>query len=114
VLFRLRVRDVDCAFKLMRREVVQQVSIECDNFFVNTELLAKARKWNFRIAEKGVRHYPRMAGETTVRPSDIPRTLATVLSMWRRIYFPSRKEFDRLRVTAPSRSEVTEFKPARD
>jgi glycosyltransferase involved in cell wall biosynthesis len=114
VLFRLRVRDVDCAFKLMRREVVQQVSIECDNFFVNTELLAKARKWNFRIAEKGVRHYPRTAGETTVRPSDIPRTLATVFSMWRRIYFPSRKEFDRLRVTAPSRSEVTEFKPARD
>ncbi len=114
VLFRLRVRDVDCAFKLMRREVVQQVSIECDNFFVNTELLAKARKWNFRIAEKGVRHYPRMAGETTVRPSDIPRTLATVFSMWRRIYFPSRKEFDRLRVTAPTRSEVTEFKPARD
>jgi glycosyltransferase involved in cell wall biosynthesis len=114
VMFRLRVRDVDCAFKLMRREVVQQVTIEVDNFFVNTELLAKARRWNFRIAQKGVRHYPRTAGETSVRPSDIPRTLATVFRMWRRIYFPTRGEMDRLRAADQSKSNVIEFIPARD
>ena len=112
LMFRLRVRDVDCAFKLMRREVVQQVTIQCDNFFVNTELLAKARKWNFRIAQKGVRHYPRTAGETTVRPSDIPRTLATVFAMWRRVYFPTRREMDESRSDVPS-AGVTEFNPAR-
>lgn len=114
VLFRLHVRDVDCAFKLMRREVVQKVTIECNNFFVNTELLAKARRWNFRIAEKGVRHYPRTAGETSVRPSDIPRTLATVFSMWRRIYLPTRKEMDNLRASELARPSVSEFIPARD
>jgi glycosyltransferase involved in cell wall biosynthesis len=114
VLFGLRVRDVDCAFKLMRRELVQKVTIECNNFFVNTELLAKARRWNFRIAEKGVRHYPRAAGETSVRPSDIPRTLGTVFSMWRRIYLPTRGEMDRLRADEVSRSKVSEFIPARD
>ena len=114
VLFGLRVRDVDCAFKLMRRELVQKVTIECNNFFVNTELLAKARRWNFRIAEKGVRHYPRTAGETSVRPSDIPRTLATIFTMWRRIYFPTRGEMDRLRADELSRSSVSEFIPARD
>jgi dolichol-phosphate mannosyltransferase len=113
VMFRLRVRDVDCAFKLMRREVVQQVTIECDNFFVNTELLAKARKWNFRIAEKGVRHYPRTAGETSVRPSDIPRTLATIFKMWRRVYFPTRKEMDEAREEGHPRGQVTEFTPVR-
>jgi len=114
VLFRLRVRDVDCAFKLMRREVVKQVSIECNNFFVNTELLAKARKWNFRIAEKGVRHYPRTAGETTVRPSDIPRTLATVVRMWRRVYFPTRKEMDLTHAETTPLGQVTEFTLARN
>jgi glycosyltransferase involved in cell wall biosynthesis len=114
VMFRLRVRDVDCAFKLMRREVVRQVTIECDNFFVNTELLAKARKWNFRIAEKGVRHYPRISGETTVRASDIPHTLATVFSMWRRIYFPTRKEMDRLHSDKLSSAQVSEFTPPRE
>jgi dolichol-phosphate mannosyltransferase len=113
VMFRLRVRDVDCAFKLMRREVVQQVTIECDNFFVNTELLAKARKWNFRIAEKGVRHYPRTAGETSVRPSDIPRTIATIFKMWRRVYFPTRKEMDQAREDGHPRGQVTEFTPVR-
>jgi dolichol-phosphate mannosyltransferase len=112
VMFRLRVRDVDCAFKLMRREVVQQVTIECENFFVNTELLAKARKWNFRIAQKGVRHYPRTAGETTVRPSDIPRTLGTIFRMWRRVYFPTRKEMERHFGEKRAREHVTEFIPA--
>ncbi|HET9781471.1 MAG TPA: glycosyltransferase [Candidatus Dormibacteraeota bacterium] len=112
VMFGLRVRDVDCAFKLMRREVVQQVTIQCDNFFVNTELLAKARKWNFRIAQKGVRHYPRTAGETTVRPSDIPRTLATVFAMWRRVYFPTRQEMDTSRADVTV-AGVTEFNPVR-
>jgi glycosyltransferase involved in cell wall biosynthesis len=74
ILFRVRVRDVDCAFKIFRREVTDKIFIETDNFFVDTELVAKARKWNFRIVEKGVRHYPRSAGETTVSSSDIPRT----------------------------------------
>jgi glycosyltransferase involved in cell wall biosynthesis len=94
LLFRVRVRDVDCAFKLFRREVLDQITIESENFFVDTELIAKARKWNFRIVEKGVRHYPRSAGETTVDASDIPRTLATVLGMWRRIHSPSRKQLE--------------------
>jgi glycosyltransferase involved in cell wall biosynthesis len=92
VLFRLRVRDVDCSFKVMRREVIQQVALECDNFFVDTELVARARKWNFRIAQKGVRHYPRVAGATTVRPSDVPYTLREVARMWQRIYFPGRRQ----------------------
>ena len=88
ILFRVRVRDIDCAFKLFRREVLERIDIECNDFFVDTELIAKARHWGFRIIQKGVRHYPRMAGHTTVRPSDIPRTLRTVARMWIRIHFP--------------------------
>jgi glycosyltransferase involved in cell wall biosynthesis len=50
VLFGVRVRDVNCAFKLMNRELIDGITIECHNFFVNTELLAKARRQHFRIA----------------------------------------------------------------
>ena len=96
VLFRVRVRDVDCAFKLFRAEVLDKLTIESTDFFVDTELVAKARKWNFRIAEKGVRHYPRLHGETTVRASDVPATLRTVVRMWQRIYFPSREQLEQL------------------
>ena len=78
VLFRVRVRDVDCAFKLMRAEVRDKLPLQTDDFFIDTEIVACARKWNFRIGEKGVRHYPRVAGETTVAPSDVAddRTIA--------------------------------------
>jgi glycosyltransferase involved in cell wall biosynthesis len=89
VLFRVRVRDVDCAFKLFSREVWERIVIESEDFFVDAEIVARARKWRFRIVQKGVRHYPRVAGETTVRPSDIPNTLRQIARIWRRIYFPS-------------------------
>jgi glycosyltransferase involved in cell wall biosynthesis len=108
VLFRVRVRDVDCAFKLFRHEVLDQISIETKNFFVSTELLARARKWNFRIGEKGVRHYPRTAGETSVRPSDIPNTLREVARMWQRIYFPTRRQL----AARKSEATSTEYLPS--
>jgi glycosyltransferase involved in cell wall biosynthesis len=96
LMFRVKVHDVDCAFKLFRREVLEKITIECTDFFVDTELVAKARKWQFRIAEKGVRHYPRAAGETTVHPSDIPRTLRTIAHMWRRINMPRAREMNEM------------------
>jgi dolichol-phosphate mannosyltransferase len=90
LLFRVRVRDVDCSFKLMRRVKLDQLTLLSDDFFIDTELVARARKWNWRIVEMGVRHYPRRSGRTTVRPGDIPRTLRVVGRMWREIHFPSR------------------------
>lgn len=112
LLFRTRVRDVDCAFKLVRRQVLTHVSLECDNFFIDTELVARARKWNYRIAQKGVRHYPRTAGQTTVRPGDIPRTLREVARMWQRIYFPTRRQRDDYpRHEASRRARVVEYAP---
>ncbi len=87
LLFRVRVRDVDCSFKLIRREVLESITLETDDFFIDTELVARARRWNFRIMEKGVKHYPRRAGESSLRPSHVPRTLRTVFRMWWRIHF---------------------------
>jgi dolichol-phosphate mannosyltransferase len=86
VLFRIRVRDVDCAFKLFRREIFDRIHIESKKFFVDTEVLAKASRLGLRMTEIGVRHYPRTAGQSTVRPSHIVHTLAEVVSMWTDIY----------------------------
>ncbi len=110
VLFRARVRDVDCAFKVMRAEVRDKVQLQTDDFFIDTELVARARKWNFRIGEKGVRHYPRVAGETTVAAGDIPRTLRTVVRMWRRIYLPNRGQRAETEAIA-GRITATEYLP---
>jgi dolichol-phosphate mannosyltransferase len=114
VTFRVKVRDVDCSFKVFRREVVQKLDLESTDFFVDTEIVARARRWNFRIAEKGVRHYPRTAGATTVRSSDIPGTLRTVARMWQRIYYPSKGQIASAREAAAELERtVVEATPTR-
>jgi glycosyltransferase involved in cell wall biosynthesis len=101
VLFRVRVRDVDCSFKLFTRAVVDKLALESNDFFIDTEMVARTRKLGFRVIEKGVRHYPRTAGHTTVRASHIPRTLWTVAKMWFRINFP-RKARERAPAAEPA------------
>ena len=82
VMFRINVRDIDCAFKLFRREVFDRVTIESKKFFVDAEVLAKAKYFGFRMVEIGVRHYPRPAGRSTVRPSHIYSTLKELARIW--------------------------------
>jgi glycosyltransferase involved in cell wall biosynthesis len=86
-IFRLRVRDIDCAFKLFRREVFDVIEIRSKKFFVDTEILAKARHYGFRMTEVGVRHYPRSRGQSTVRPSHVISTLRELAKIWLEIYF---------------------------
>ena len=88
--FRIKVRDIDCAFKLFRREVFDKVTIESKKFFVDAEVLAKARYYGFRMVEVGVRHYPRPAGHSKVRPSHIPSTLVELTRIWINIYIRPR------------------------
>jgi hypothetical protein len=88
-MFRINVRDIDCAFKLFRREVFDKVTIESRKFFVDAEVLAKAKYHGFRMVEIGVRHYPRTAGSSTIRPSHIPSTLRELWRIWSNIYLKS-------------------------
>jgi glycosyltransferase involved in cell wall biosynthesis len=91
ILFGIRVRDVDCAFKLFRREVFDRISIESKKFFVDTEILAKAARDGMKMTEIGVRHYPRTAGESTVRPSHVISTLAEIATMWTDIHIRKKR-----------------------
>jgi glycosyltransferase involved in cell wall biosynthesis len=86
IMFRINVRDIDCAFKLFRREVFDRVKIESKKFFVDAEILAKARFYGFRLVEVGVRHYPRTAGRSTVRASHVLSTLNELARIWINIH----------------------------
>ena len=61
-VFDLGVRDVDCAFKLIRRELAQRLRLSADGAMISTEMLARARLAGAAITELGVRHRPRTAG----------------------------------------------------
>lgn len=65
LLFKLKVRDIDCAFKLFKRKIFDEISLSSSGAMVNTELLALARKKNFTLINIPVSHYPRQQGEQT-------------------------------------------------
>lgn len=65
VSFGLRVRDIDCAMKLFRREVFAGLRLDSDGPFLSAELLIKLRARGTRMAQVGVTHYPRVAGQNT-------------------------------------------------
>jgi glycosyl transferase family 2 len=61
-VFDLDVRDVDCAFKLVRRDLAQRLRLTADGAMISTELVARAALAGASIAELGVHHRPRQAG----------------------------------------------------
>jgi glycosyltransferase involved in cell wall biosynthesis len=61
----VRVRDVNCAFKLVRREVLAVLSPVSTGALVNTELLGKALGRGFRLRQVAVSHRPRRHGRAT-------------------------------------------------
>jgi glycosyltransferase involved in cell wall biosynthesis len=65
VLFGVRVHDVDCAFKLLRRDLVQGLRLTSEGAMVSTELLVRAQEAGARIAELAVGHRPRQAGRSS-------------------------------------------------
>lgn len=65
IVFRVKVRDVDCAFKLVKKDIFEKIHLESQGAFIDAELLIKSGKEGFKIIETGVTHYPRMSGNPT-------------------------------------------------
>lgn len=63
--FGIPVRDVDCAFKLLRGDAARALPLQSDGAMVSTELVVRAQLARWSIAEVGVHHRPRVAGSPT-------------------------------------------------
>jgi glycosyltransferase involved in cell wall biosynthesis len=64
LLFRLRVRDVDCDFRLMRREIFQRIGLEGDTGVICLEMMRKIQDAGYRVQEVPVHHYHRTHGSS--------------------------------------------------
>ena len=63
LLFGFGLRDVDCAFKIFPRALFDEITMKSTGALIDTEILAKAHYLGYRIAQLGVHHYLRTAGE---------------------------------------------------
>ena len=62
-VFGLQVQDVNCAFKLFRRHVLDAISIESEGAFINAEILLKAMRLGFSMHQVPVSHFARTTGQ---------------------------------------------------
>ena len=65
LLFNLKARDIDCAFKLYRREIFDKIKLVSSGALIDAEILARAVRKGYCITQKGVHHYPRTVGVQT-------------------------------------------------
>jgi hypothetical protein len=83
------VRDIDCAFKIFRRPVLQALPISSLSAFVNTEILVRARSAGFRIHQVPVSHHPRVHGrQSGANPRVIARALRELVLLYAELRRP--------------------------
>ena len=90
ILFGLKVRDIDCGFKLIRKKVIDAIpSLEAERGpFISSEFLIKAKKSGFKIVETGVHHFARLHGEATGAKLNVVLSgLQDLIRLWYKINF---------------------------
>jgi glycosyltransferase involved in cell wall biosynthesis len=75
LLLGLKVRDVNFSFKMVRRMVIDTVSLHSHGSFIDAELLLEAKRKGFSIGEVGVRYFPRTRGKSTLAKPGIIITI---------------------------------------
>ena len=83
LLFGLKVRDVDCDFRLMRRRIFDVVHLEKNSGVICLEMMKKFQDAGFRVAETPVHHFHRAYGKSQFfNFPRIVRTAVDVMKLW--------------------------------
>ena len=86
ILFGVHLRDIDCAFKVFRGDLLRSIELTAPGALINTEIQAKARRQGATLEQVGVHHYPRVAGTATGgSPRVIARAMKETLLLWWRM-----------------------------
>jgi len=64
-LLGIRIRDIDCAFKLYKKEIFDNIELSSAGALIDAEILARATRKGYCTTQTGVHHYPRKAGKQT-------------------------------------------------
>lgn len=87
--FGLRLRDVDCDFRLIRSSIFDKVHLEADSGVICVEMMKKIQDAGFKIVEVPVRHYSRAYGVSQFfNFRRIFRALSDLFKLWWRLRWP--------------------------
>lgn len=65
LVFGFKIRDIDCAFKLFKTKIFENMELSSTGALIDAEILARAVRKGCSVTQKGVHHYPRTAGVQT-------------------------------------------------
>ena len=92
LLFRIRIRDIDCDFRLIRRSLLEEIRLAATSGAVCVELVRKLELSPYRVVEVGVHHYPRRHGRSQFfRARSLATTLWQLLQLWVRLVILPRR-----------------------
>jgi hypothetical protein len=90
-MFWLPITDVDCDFRLMRRSVLEQISLKSSSGSICVELVKQAQRAGAQFREVSIHHYARRSGESEFfTPARILRTYFDLAVMWLELMIMSR------------------------
>ena len=84
VLFGLSVRDVNFAFKLFRRSILERITLQSEGSFIDAELLIETHNAGYKIAEIPLRYYERVAGVSTLASGAVVVKILREMADYRR------------------------------
>ncbi|HET8647144.1 MAG TPA: glycosyltransferase family 2 protein [Vicinamibacteria bacterium] len=86
VCFGLRVRDVNFAFKLIRRSLLDRIALTSEGSFIDAELVLRARRAGARVIQMGLDYFPRTRGASTLSsPRVVLGILREMARSWREL-----------------------------
>jgi len=86
LLFRIRIRDIDCDYRLIRRALLERIHLTSTSGTICVELVSKLEMTGCQVVETGVHHYPRLYGKSQFfRLRSLATTLYELVRLWVRV-----------------------------
>ncbi len=86
LFFGVRVKDMDCAFKLFKSYVIKGMPLSSDGALINLEIFSLAKKAGYKFIQLPVSHFPRKKGKQTgANPKVILKAIVGFFKLWLRL-----------------------------
>ena len=86
LLSRIKIRDIDCDYRLIRRELLDEIRLTSTSGTICVELVRKLELSGWEVVEVGVHHYPRKHGRSQFfRLRSLAVTLVQLARLWVRL-----------------------------